>query len=165
MIRQIADGNRTAFEKLYNQYVRLVYSVAYSITGNKPDAEDVTADVFVTVWNKAGTCTSENVKSWLCTIAKNHSLTLVQKRKKSVELDELTFGSYQIERKVETKTLVGEALAILSEEERRTVLLFNAGYKHREIAEITGEPLGTLTWRYNNALKKMRKNLEAKDEK
>jgi RNA polymerase sigma-70 factor (ECF subfamily) len=33
-------------------------------------------------------------------------------------------------------------------------------YKHREIAEFLHMPLGTVTWKYNNALKKMRKALE-----
>ncbi len=162
LLKRIATGDRHAFEKFYNNYVKLAYSTAYSVTRNIFDAEDVTAEVFVTVWKKAYSYHGGNATSWLCAIARNHALTFIKKREreKAVITDEISFGSYRIEEQVDDKALVNSALEILNDKERETVLLINAGLKHREIAEINGEPLGTITWRYNNALKKMREFLQ-----
>ncbi len=162
LLKRVADGDRSAFEKLYNDYVRLIYATVYSVTKNVHDAEDLTAEVFITVWKKASGYNGGNGKSWLCAIAKNHDLTFIKKRdrERTVITDEYAFGSYEIGENAETKSIVNDALAVLNDEERETVLMFNAGLKHREIAVLNGEPLGTVTWRYNNALKKMRKFLQ-----
>lgn len=49
----------------------------------------------------------------------------------------------------------------LDETEREIVLLHAVwGYKHREIAQMKGMPLGTVTWKYNAALEKLRKEWE-----
>lgn len=52
----------------------------------------------------------------------------------------------------------------LGETEREIVLLHAVwGYKHREIARMTGLPLGTVTWKYKTALEKLRREWEAED--
>jgi RNA polymerase sigma-70 factor (ECF subfamily) len=165
LIKQVADGNRVAFEKLYNGCYRLVYAVAYSVTGNSMDTEDVVADVFVTVWKKANSYQGGSGKAWLCSIAKNHALNFIKKRdRENAELIETKdYGSYSIEQGVEKKIAVERALNVLSEEERETVLLHNAGLKHREIASLMDTAIGTVTWRYNTALKKMREFLTGDD--
>lgn len=168
LIKQIADGNRKAFEKLYNRYYRLVYAVAYSVTRDASDTEDVTAEVFITIWNKAESYSGGSAKSWLCSIAKNHALTFIKKRnRENVALTEVQdHNSYNIEDSVEKGFLIERALLVLSDEERETVLLHNAGLKHREIASVTQTAIGTVTWRYNNALKKMREFImEGENEK
>ena len=43
---KIKYGNKIAFEKLYNNYNKLIYSIAYSILKNKQDAENVVQIVF-----------------------------------------------------------------------------------------------------------------------
>jgi len=45
----------------------------------------------------------------------------------------------------------------LKEEEREIVLMYSQGFTHAEIAEITGRPRPTVIWKYNNALKKLKK--------
>ena len=168
LIKQIAGGNRKAFEKFYNEYYRLVYAVAYSVTRSTPDAEDVASEVFVTIWRKAESYRGGSAKAWICSIVKNHALNFIKKRnRENVALTEThDCGCYSIDEDAEQKITIESALKILSNEERETVLYYNAGLKHREIAEITQTSIGTITWRYNNALKKMRKFLtEGENEK
>lgn len=168
LIKQIASGNRKALEKLYKGYYRLVSAVVYSITRNVADTEDVTAEVFVTVWKKAEGYYSGGGKAWLCSIAKNHALNFIKKRDREnitlSKVEDYVFCS--VDNDIDKKLEIERALEILSNEERETVLLYNAGLKHHEIASITKTALGTITWRYNNALKKMREFLkEGKNEK
>ncbi len=162
LLRKVAEGDAHSLERLYNALYKLVYATSYSITQNKHDAEDITAEVFVIVWQKAYSFKGENGKSWICQIARNTALTFVSKknREKTGLIDQLEESSYRIEDQVEKKSKIDKALSVLNEQERQTVLMFNSGYKHREIAQILGESIGTITWRYNNSLKKMRKVLE-----
>ena len=162
LLKRVAEGDKNAFEKLYNDYYKLVFAVAWSITRDRLDAEDVCAEVFIAIWKKSGTYNGGNGKSWICAIAKNLALTQISKRAREISNidNETAFGTYRIENRADDKILLDSALSVLSEKERETVLMFNAGLKHREIAEITAEKLGTITWRYSEALKKMRKFLE-----
>ena len=52
------------------------------------------------------------------------------------------------------------AFKVLNGEELQIVTLYNSGYKHREIAEALGLPLGTVTWKYKAALAKLKNFLE-----
>ncbi|MBE7086998.1 MAG: RNA polymerase sigma factor [Clostridiales bacterium] len=162
LIERTASKDKVAFEKLYNKCFKLVYSVAYSITRRGVDAEDVAADVFVTLWNKAESYRGGSGKSFLITITKNHALTFIKRRERenTAITEDLNAGSYGIEDNAHNRLTVENALNVLSDVERETVLLHNSGMKHREIANLTGESLGTVTWRYNNALKKMRTFLQ-----
>lgn len=50
---------------------------------------------------------------------------------------------------------------VLSDGERQIVILHVvSGFKHREIAQMLDKPLGTVLWAYNNALAKLKKELE-----
>ena len=54
---------------------------------------------------------------------------------------------------------------VLGDEEREIVTLHAiSGFKHREIAEMTGRPVGSVIWAYNNALAKLKKELQKEDE-
>ena len=61
---------------------------------------------------------------------------------------------------VENSVLVEKALAVLSDTDRQIVMLhIVGGLKHREISEMMSIPLGSVLWKYSNALKKMSKYL------
>ena len=54
---------------------------------------------------------------------------------------------------------------VLNEDERQIVTLHAiSGFKHREIADMLDKPLGTVVWSYNNALSKLKKELQKEDE-
>ena len=59
-----------------------------------------------------------------------------------------------------------EVKKILKEEDYKILYLYIIGeYKHREIAEILNLPLGTVTWKYKNSLKKLKKVLLEEEKK
>ncbi len=161
LIQRIAKGDGKSLEKLYGEYSKMVFAVALSVTRCRADAEDILSETFVIVWERASSFQGGSGKSWLCAIARNLALNLFKKRKREVvDLDERTAGGYGIEGDAENRMVLEVALSVLDDKERETVLLHNSGYKHREIAQMQNEKLGTVTWRYNNALLKMRKKLE-----
>lgn len=157
LMKEVTQGSERAFEELYEGMKRGVFALAYSYLRNYEDAEDVLQQTFLTVKRKAylyrvGT----NARAWIFQIAKNAALDELRKRKQRKE------GELLREEGVETPVVfLDELTARLSEEEREIVIMHAVwGYKHKEIAEEKGLPLGTVTWKYNEAIKKLRKEQE-----
>jgi RNA polymerase sigma-70 factor (ECF subfamily) len=73
LMRLMASRQEQALSELYDRYSRLVYSLTINILIDEALAEEVTQDVFLRVWDKAGTYNSNlgKVSSWLVSIARN----------------------------------------------------------------------------------------------
>jgi RNA polymerase sigma-70 factor (ECF subfamily) len=94
-------------------------------------------------------------------IARNLAINEYNRRKRELSfdpnVDEFIFGSE--ESNTEKEMIVKEMLEVLKEDEREIVILHVVGdLKHREISEIVNKPLGTVTWIYNQAIKKTKKS-------
>ena len=99
-----------------------------------------------------------NALAWIFTIAKNLTLNEIKKHSREVnlELDDPVLQSDD-EYGEEEGELVHLVNTILTDDERQIVNLhLMSGFKHREIAEMMGKPLGTVLWAYRNALKKLK---------
>lgn len=158
-------GDMDAFRRLYEMTARGIYSYALSILQHPQDAEEVMQDTYLTAWRQAKRYEAEGKPmAWLLTIARNLCFMRLRRQKDHPyvsyeELEEEEPGRLcpQIELAPE-KQLLLDALGGLTEEERKIVLLHDAGeMKHREIAEYLGAPLSTVISRYRRALKKMQK--------
>ncbi len=175
LIRRIIRGEEEALRALYARHSRLVYGLALRIVKDEPVAEEVTQDVFLRAWEKADTYQRDKaqVRTWLARIARNRSIDVLRRRSaqdarargawedmKSATLEGQVDPSAPVEAGYERERL-REALAALPEEQRATLALaFFAGRTHREIAEATGEPLGTVKSRIRGAMQKLRDVLE-----
>ncbi|NKQ57744.1 sigma-70 family RNA polymerase sigma factor [Amycolatopsis sp. K13G38] len=73
LVRAIQQGEGDAFEILYRRYARDVYAYAFSRSGNRFLAEDVTSEVFARALRSIGSLESrgKDVRAWLVTIARN----------------------------------------------------------------------------------------------
>lgn len=164
------SGDMDGFRRLYELTARGVYSYALSILRHPQDAEEVMQDTYLTAWRQAGQYESEGKPmAWLLTIAKNLCYMRLRRQKDHPyisyeELEEEEPGELcsQIELAPEKQMLL-DALESLEEEERKIILLHDAGdMKHREIAEYLGCPLSTVLSRYRRALKRLQKIVDEK---
>ena len=82
LIQQIEAGDEDALIQLHEEFSTPVYSVAYRVLGNNLDAEEVTQDVFMKLWDKAYTFDSNKGKfiSWLLTITRRSAIDRLRKR-------------------------------------------------------------------------------------
>lgn len=162
---KIAAGDEKAFADIYENMRGAVFAVCLSVTKNRGVAEEVVQETFVTVWQRSGEFRGTGYKSWILAIAKNKSLDVLRKRKRETPVDfsenEALGGSYQME--PETGIVLQAALNALEETERQIVLLRNTGMKVKDIAAFLGLPRGTVSWRYAEALKKLRRLLEERE--
>ena len=161
-------GDQEAFRKLYEMTAKSIYSYALSILRHPQDAEEVMQDTYLTAWRQADQYKTEGKPmAWLLTIARNLCYMKLRRQKDHPEisyeeLEEEEPGELcpQIELAPEKQMLL-DALSALQEEERKIVLLHDAGdMKHREIAEHLGYPLATVLSKYHRALKKLERQLE-----
>jgi RNA polymerase sigma-70 factor, ECF subfamily len=174
LVRRMAAGDESALGTLYDRYSPLLHSVARRIVGDPDDAEEVLEETFWQAWRQAGRYEESRggLSTWLVMIARSRAVDRVRARRRVREerWDELpepaadTAGddvspldSAEMD---EVRRMVGRAVATLPPEQRQTVeLAYFRGLSQSEIAEATGQPLGTVKTRARLALQKLREAL------
>lgn len=94
-IRQIQKGEKEGLKQIYQAYVGLIYSVIYDMTGNREDAQDITSEFFIRLWDKADTYRfGGKHKAWLLTIARNMTIDFLRKQRKELPMEELSVAMH-----------------------------------------------------------------------
>lgn len=170
-VARCAVGDQAAFAALYDESRRAVYSLILMIVQNPADAEEVTLDVYLAVWNTARSydASRSSVLGWLLMLARSRALDRVRSRawRQAVRQNQdsscLTASGLSPERQTEEteqRARLLQALKALSADESRLLLLaFFQGHTHRELAELLQQPLGTVKTRIRCSLAKLRKRL------
>lgn len=163
LIERISQGDNQAFAQFYEQTIKGVYVFAYSYIKEKTLSEDICHDAYLQLKLKAHTFKpGTNARAWFLQIVKNLCLDQLRKNKRTSG-DEpyenaLKNASYE---DLEGNSAIEYLLKNLTEEEKNIVIMHVFwGYKHREIASELKMPVGTVLWRYNGAIKKLKKYKE-----
>ena len=170
LLTGVAAGDREALAELYRRTRMAVYGMALSYLHSAHDAQDMTQEVFVRVWD----CASQyrptgSPMGWLLTVCRSLCLMRLRREERHAALSEEEWDAIPAQEcglDADERTLLQQALASLADEERRIVLLHAVtGMKHREIAALLELPLPTVLSKYHRALKKMRAYLEGDNAK
>jgi RNA polymerase sigma factor (sigma-70 family) len=163
-------GAVPTWDEIVDQHSDRVYRLAYRLTGNRPDAEDLTQEVFVRVFRSLSTYTPGTFEGWLHRITTNLFLDQAR-RKQRIRFDGLTddktdrltsltpspdaaYDDQQFDDDVE------RALATLPPDFRAAVVLCDVeGLSYEEIAEILGAKLGTVRSRIHRGRALLRRAL------
>ena len=134
-IEQLRAGDARAFDYIYEKTNRSVYFALLYILRDRMAAEDVLQETYVRAIRAIDSYTAgTNFPAWLTRIGKN--------------LAEIPY-------------IFDVATGILAEDEYEIVMLCHvSGYKRREVAAMLDMPVGTETWKNNEALKKLRRHLQ-----
>lgn len=165
----LQNGDTNALATIYDLTYKGVFTFVLPIVKDYSIAEDVMQATYISVYENAKSYTKgTNVRNWILTIAKNLALNEFNKSKKvtsyDYDSDQLTpDGLYSLDESLDTP-VIKLANEILDEDEFKIVIMYTIGdYKHREIADIMNLPLGTVTWKYKNALEKLRAEIEKRE--
>ncbi len=164
---QLQAGNNDALKIIYEATCSGIFAFIFPIVKDYQIAENVMQNTYIQVYEKINLYKpGTNFQNWILTIAKNLALLELKRLKRDILVDNEsiieTVGGYSFDKSLSTPT-IELASKILKEDDFRIVLLYAVGeYKHREIAKIMNLPLGTVTWKYNNAIKKLKKALKSK---
>lgn len=167
LVRAAQAGDLQAFEQLYRENVRRVYAVCYRFAGNATHAEELTQDVFVRAWQKLGSFRGDSALStWLHPMAVNvaYSDRRSQRRREArvTTTDDLTpFDAGSDDAPAGLGVDLERALERLPDGARRVFVLHDVeGYKHEEIAAMTGTAAGTSKAQLHRARRLLREALQ-----
>jgi RNA polymerase sigma-70 factor (ECF subfamily) len=100
LIDRIKAGDKTAFGELYVRYVKTVFNKCLSFTRDRAEAEDITQDIFVKVYEKLQVFNNKNFGAWLMRLTYNHCVDHSRKASKNRNVSE-TFENLEVEDSVE----------------------------------------------------------------
>ena len=164
LLLRTAAGDQDAFGAMYHRTRTAVYALALSYLKRHADAEDVTQNTFIRVWERAGQYQPQGKPMpWLLAIARNLSLMALRQRRREDTLPEEDWNALPAlsERLTpEDAHTLRTLLNALDDQERRIVVLHAVtGLKHREIAALLELPLSTVLSKYSRSIKKLRTQL------
>lgn len=163
LMKNLANGDVSAFAGIYEKTKKAVYYTALSILRDFHLAEDVMQSTYLKVINNADSYRAgTDAAAWIKRISRNEALNLKKKREHESYVDENqsadVFGTVQPD---DYGLLIDLARKILAEDEFEVLILVaSAGYKRREVAELLGMPLSTVTYKLICATQKMSKALQ-----
>ena len=167
LLTSIAAGDDVALETLYTATKKGVFSFLLTYLKQFDMAEDAMQTVYLKIKMHAGQYTPHtNAKAWILQIAKNTALTELKRGSRIASLTELDENdpSLAVHPTFATGSVTATMERVLTEEERRIVVLHVLwGYRHREIAEMYGMPVGTVTSKYKRAIAKLKKALKEEE--
>jgi RNA polymerase sigma-70 factor, ECF subfamily len=173
LMTQIAQAQSTALSELYDRYGRMVFSLAFRITGSSETAEEVTQDVFVQVWRFAEHYDARQGKltTWLSSVTRNRAIDILRQQNVRPEghadsMDDDLFSlndpasDAAVEPSVELRLQqeqVRQALEQLPEEQRQVLALaYFMGMTQLEISVKLNQPLGTVKTRIRLGMIKLK---------
>lgn len=162
-----------AFEVFYDRHGGAAYSLAYRIVGERPGAEDVVQEAFISIWRSGARFDRArgSVRGWTLSIVRNRAIDALRSR--AGKAPRLTFDDEAIleqrpaeelteEEAIrhETQGEVRDALGSLPQDQAKVLeLAYFGGFSHSEIAAMLGVPLGTVKGRMRLGLEKVRAEL------
>lgn len=169
LLHRVGQGDREAFAQLYGLTRGAVYALALSLLGDAQEAQDVSQDVFVRVWESAPSYRSQgSPMAWLLTVARNLARTRLRQGGRQVGLEDEEWKALPAadpDVSPEDRVVLQGALTALDAGERRVILLHAvAGLKHREIAQLLELPLSTVLSKYHRGLKKLKSLMKGEDQ-
>ena len=167
-IRLIQEGDKEGLKRIYQAYGGLIYAVVYDITGHREDAQDITSECFLRLWERADTYRfGGKHKGWLVTIARNMAVDFLRKHRRELPVEEIPEAEQEIgdfSGKVVGNLSMQEAMKCLKPAEQEVLDLKILGeFTFQEISRITGKPMGTVSWLYRRGLEKLRKYHQKED--
>lgn len=175
LVRECLEGKPRAFGRLYERYKSMVYELAYRMTRNHEEAEDVLQDTFLRAMRALGTYdTQYKFSTWILTIASRLCVDrwrAARHKELSLDADSGT-GGLQLphpgERpdehtfRQEVAALVEGGLQRVPEDYRIMLILrHRLELSYEEIAAVTGMPLGTVKTRIHRARERLARALSA----
>ena len=170
--RALQAGKKSALGQLYDRYATLVYSLALKILTNPQEAEDLTQEIFLTLWHRQTYNPDRgSLSSFLITLTRSRALDRLRSRSSKHRLisrcGQMISTSAPLSTPVELASvqerqeLVRKALEQLPQKHRQVLeMAYYQGLSQSEIAKQLNKPLGTVKTWARKGLLQLRNNLQ-----
>lgn len=164
----VQKGDEQAMASIFDRYSKVVYSVALRVLRDPSAAEDVLQEIFMQIWRNPDSfiATRGSLGGWLAVVSRNRSIDTLRRKRPTEVIDDMPLASsFNLADDSERSLMMEKAqvvIRLLPPEQRKTLeMAFFDGLTHSEIAEMTGDPLGTVKTRIRSALLTLRKGFQA----
>jgi RNA polymerase sigma-70 factor (ECF subfamily) len=170
LLAAVANGDRSAFERLYRSYEKRVYHYVQTLVSDVSLAEEIVGDTMVAVWRGAGSFAhTSRVSTWIFGIARHKALDAIRRsgrRQREVDLDGAADLPHPHDRPEEgvfrsqLAKLTQRAMAGLTPEHREILrLVFYEEQPYEEISVLLGIPTNTVKTRVYYAKQRLKEQL------
>ena len=167
LVTSIARYSEIALAEVYRRHGGAVYGLARRVLNNASEAEDVTQEVFLRLWNQPDRFDPGRgtLRSFLLTQSHGRAVDAVRslnarRLRESGEARRTATAEYDMQHEVWDLAVadqVARALGDLPDDERRAIeLAYFDGHTYVEVADLLGQPEGTVKSRIRNGMRRMR---------
>lgn len=170
MLQQIAQGDESAFRRLFNEHWQNIYGVAFMLTKSAPLAEDMVQEIFMKLWIKREELAKiENLRSYLFIVARNHIFNELKKRSADILFTGHLLEYFHDTKETPEKTLIQKEAeqtlsGIIEHLPQQQKIIFNLsheeGLNRNEIANRLGIAPNTVRNHLARALEMIRHELQ-----
>jgi RNA polymerase sigma-70 factor (ECF subfamily) len=177
--RRLASGDRGAFDELYRRYSAPAYGLAYRVLGQQVLAQDVVHDAFMALWRapEAYDATRGAFRTFFLSLVHHRAVDTVRREERlrkrqerasnleTLAVEDVAEGVVDAANVAVRRGEVRAALQTLPPEQRQVLeLAYFNGMTQVQIADHISIPIGTVKTRTLAAMRKLRRELERKDE-
>ena len=166
LVTAIRSGDQSAMAALYDRYSSIVYAVALRVLQDTGAAEDVLQDIFMQLWRHPGAFDASrgNMAAWLAVIARHRAIDALRRRRPENDIADVIVSvepdfASDADRSRAMEKVRGALNTMPPPQKSALEMAYFEGLTHSEIAEKTGEPLGTIKTRIRTGLLSLRKVL------
>ncbi|AWL12637.1 RNA polymerase sigma factor CarQ [Saliniradius amylolyticus] len=156
LIKACIDGDMSAYQQLYERHVGKVHALCWRLTGDKGMAEDATQEVFIQIWRKLGNFQGQSrFSTWLHSVTSNVCISYMRKQKgwlgRIFNIEDTDAANEPAP--AQTHEIDLDALVSRLPERARVVFVLHAieGYRHEEVAKMTGMAVGSSKAQFHRA--------------
>lgn len=173
LLGQVAAGNPTAFEAVYDLIAAPVFGVIRAVLRDRGQSEEVTQDVLTEIWRTAARFDPGrgSAMAWVTTIAHRRAVDRVRAEQKTAERQlraaaaDAVIAYDEVAEAVQAsldRQRVRRCLGSLTGLQRESLTLaYYGGHSYRQVAALLGVPSGTVSTRMRDGLIRLRDCLEA----
>jgi RNA polymerase sigma-70 factor (ECF subfamily) len=171
LMKAITDRHQRALEELYGRYGKTLKAVVAHVVHEEAEADDVLQEIFLQIWREAANYSPHAGKplGWVVTLARRRAIDRLRRRQaycrakdrfeEQVEQQPEAWKCNRIEQDIsraDIRRFLEQQMRGLPPYQREALeLSFFEGLSHREIAALTGTPLGTVKTRLELGLRKL----------
>ena len=168
LVTAIRSADQGAMAALYDRYSSIVYAVALRVLQDTGAAEDVLQDIFMQLWRNPGLFDASrgNMAAWLAVITRHRAIDALRRRRPENDIADVVVSvetdfAGDADRSRAMDRVRGALQTMPTPQRSALEMAYFEGLTHNEIAEKTGEPLGTIKTRIRTGLLSLRKVLAA----
>ena len=170
LVIAVSRYRQEALAEAYRRHAGAVFGLARRLLSDEAHAEEIVQEVFLRLWNQPEKYDPErgSLRSFLLAQCHGRSVDMLRsdaarRRREEVDLRRTAEAGYDLEHEVwdlAVADVMRDALGVLSDGERKAIeLAYWGGHSYREVAELLGQPEGTVKSRIRAGLKRLRSEL------